>query len=206
MGAEPLTLLFDTPKTIPVSINLVLPGGDGTILSHEKTEEGDSAVARIGEDGGIGMLVEITDIHGKKIWHHDFGYNDSAAPGCRVTVSCHPKLPVILVHYYGYKWDHDHRLLFIETNGSGAAVREYLASSTDVLPILKRQKECAPDYDYWIHPARFIGDQITFACIPLQKEEKQPAHPLAQDQQWYDVTASIDSGFKITPTDARPTH
>ena len=100
MGAEPLTLLFDTPKTIPVSINLVLPGGDGTILSHEKTEEGDSAVARIGEDGGIGMLVEITDIHGKKIWHHDFGYNDSAAPGCRVTVSCHPKLPVILVHYY----------------------------------------------------------------------------------------------------------
>jgi hypothetical protein len=45
-----------------------------------------------------------------------------------------------------------------------------------------------------------------FACIPLDPPERQSVHPLTQDVQWFDVTASIEPDFKIFPSDANPSH
>jgi hypothetical protein len=186
-------------------VSLVLPES-GTVGAHKQTETGDSIHARIGDTGATGLLVEIRDSAGKILWSHDFGFNDSAPEGCEVEVAYQPTSQLLLVHYQGYKWDHAHKLLFIEPKHTPPAVREYSTQDKDILPLLKRQKDFGSDYDYWIYPLRFTHRGVQFECIPIQKPERQSVHPFAQDQQWYLVTTTVDPKRKIVPTDVKATH
>ena len=147
----------------------------------------------------------ISDPKGKTLWSHDFGSNLSAPEGCKIELVCHPKLPLILVHYSGYKWDHDHKLLFIG-NAKAPSVHEYSDAEGDILRYLRRQKDFPADFRYLIYPLRFIEQGVEFECIPLQKPERQSAHPFAQEEPWYHVTTTINSSQKITPIDATTTH
>ena len=202
--AEPHKVPFSLPESLPFTVSLVLPKSV-SIAAHEKTEGGDSIRAFIG-DSDPGMLVEVSGPKGNTLWSHDFGSNLSAPEGNTITVSYQSKSRLLLVHYQGYKWDHAHKLLFIEPDHQPPSVREYSTAEKDILPLLKRQKDFAADYKYWIYPLRFTERGIEFECIPSQKPERQAAHPFAQDQQWYLVTATVDAKRKIITTDVKATH
>ena len=202
--AAPHIVPFSLPALLPFTVSLVLPES-ASVAAHEPTEGGDSIRARLG-DSTAGMLVEVgSPKNGNTIWHHHFGSNLSASGGNTITVSYQPKSRLLLVHYEGYKWDHAHKLLFIEPDQQPPSVREYLTAEKDILPVLKRQKAFAAGYSYWIYPRRFSERGIEFECIPAQKPERQLAHPFAQDQQWYLVTAIVDAQRKVVAADIKAT-
>lgn len=202
--AESHKVPFALPEPLPFTVSLVLPESV-SVAAHEMTDSGDSIRARIG-DSSPGMFVEVSDHKGNTLWSHDFGSNLSAPEGNTITVSYQHKSRLLLVHYQGYKWDHAHTLLFIEPDHQPPSVLEYSTAEKDILPLLKRQKDFAGDYHYWIYPLRFTDRGVEFECIPSQKPDRQAAHPLAQDQQWYLVTATVDSKRKIIPTDVKTAH
>jgi hypothetical protein len=198
-------VVFSLPESLPFTVSLVLPESV-SVAAHKKTDSGDSIHARIGDSEGAGMLVEVSDSRGNTLWSHDFGSNLSAPEGNEIEVSYQPNSRLLLVHYQGYKWDHAHKLLFVDPDHKPPSVREYSTAEKDILPLLKRQKDFASDYNYWIYPIRFTERGMEFECIPIQKPERQAAHPFAQDQQWYLVTATVDAKRKIIPTDVKATH
>jgi hypothetical protein len=204
--AETVAIPFKQPDNFPLTFRLVLPKEDSTIVSHKHDNGFDTITARIDDDRNGGLTVESVDASGKRVWHHDFGYNASAAPGCSASISFHPKLNAVIVSYGGYKWDHDHKLLFVEKTVSAYKVREYSTDAPEILPFLKKQIGYSTVHKYWIHPVRFVESRVVFACIPLDPPERQSVHPLTQDVQWFDVTASIEPDFKIFPSDANPSH
>lgn len=203
-SAQPARTPFTLPRQLPVTVSLVVPSG-GSVTSHEKTEMGDSVAARLVGDETPGLVVEVSDLAGRILWRHDFGFS-SSQEGSLIKVSCHPSLPMLLVEYHGYKWNHAHKLLFIEHATARPRVREYSAAKTDILPFLRRQKGFEADYEYWIYPSGFTPRGVTFECILLQKPERKAAHPFAQGQQWFSITATVSDAFKISPTDVSGTH
>lgn len=202
--AEPHKIPFSLAESLPFTVSLVLPESV-SVAAHEKKESGDSIRARIG-DSSPGMFVEVSGPKGDILWSHDFGSNLSAPEGNTITVSYQHKSRILLVHYQGYKWDHDHKLLFIEPDHQPLSIREYSTAEKDILPLLKRQKDFAADYHYWIYPLRFTDRGVEFECVPRQKPERQTAHPFAQDQKWYLVTATVNQKRRIIPTDVKATH
>lgn len=203
-SAEPKRVPFTLPRRLPVSVSIVLPDVD-SVLSHKKTATGDRIAAKLTDIETEGLVVEISDSAGRVVWRHDFGFNSSQESNS-IEVACHPTLPLILVEYSGYKWDHDHKLLFIEHVTPHQVVREYTGAKADILPILRRQKGFEADYEYWIYPSGFVPQGVTFECIPLEKPERQAVHPFAQDPQWFRVTATVSDAFKISPTSVTSTH
>ena len=196
---------FQVPNSAPFTVSLVLPA-TGNLASHKKTESGDCIYAHLPEGKkGAGLIVEITDSKGRSLWSHDFGFNDSSPEGCGIEVSYDPTSRLLLLHYAGYKADQAHKLLFVEPGRNSPAVREYKNAQEDILPFLKRQKDFPSDYNYVIYPLRFAERGVEFECIPIQKPERQAAHPFAQDQHWYLVTATINANRKLIPTDVKPT-
>ena len=206
-GAETYGVPFKQPEKFPLRINLLLPKQGSTLLSHEQKEDGDTITARIEEgDELTGMLVEAVDVHNRRLWQHDFGYNASAVPGCAVSVSFHPQLAALIVTYQGYKWDHAHKLLLLEKIGATCKVREYSKDAPDIVPFLKKQPGFSSEYTYWVYPERFAGTDLVFSCIPLALPDRQTAHPLAQEQSWFEINAAMNSEFKITPLHAKASH
>jgi hypothetical protein len=204
-GAVPYKVPFSLPDSPPLTVALVLPAAK-CLVAHYQTERGDLIQARVGGDDGPGMLVEVRDEQGRKLWSHDFGYNLSASEGNRVEVSYSAALRLLLVEYSGYKWDHQHKLLFVVPGKTQWAVREYRTADADLLPFLRRQKGFAADHEYFIYPCRLVERGVEFECVPLQKPERGFAHPFAQHQTWFSVTTTIGAKRKIVPVSAAVSH
>jgi len=198
IAAEPNKMRFELPKSLPLTVSLVLPKS-GAVVAHEKTADGDKIRAQIPDDENAGMLVEISDSKEQRRWRYDFGFNSSRSDGCEIEVSYQPALRLLLVHYYGYKWDHEHKLLFVETGESSPVIREYDAAQKDILPVLKRRKDFPQGFEYSIRPYRFTERGIEFSCIPLQLPERQSVHPFAQDEPWYVVSTTVGPDRKVKP-------
>ena len=187
-------------RNLGVKVLVVLPES-GTIVARETTERGHSVVVHIGRDEPAhGIIVQIRDMVDRALWTHDFGYNLSATPGCRITVDISERHHAALVHYDGYKWDHDHRLIFLGAPAAaGEAVRaiEYRDARRDILPHLQARPEFAGDA-YWITPVRFIDEGVLFGCTPLQRREGA-AHPFDQEAPGFTVRARLDRDAAIEP-------
>lgn len=205
LGAEPIKVRFALPESLPLVVSLVLPE-EGSVTLHQKTEHGDSIQAVVGYKGEPGMVVEISDLKGRKLWSHDFGFNLSAPQGCTVEVGYNPASRLLLAHYRGYKFDHHHKLLFVEMDGGSPTVREYSTAQRDILPLLKRQAGFASDYKYSISPIVSVGHRVEFECIPSRKPESPGSSPFAQDKNWYRVIATIDVNRTIRPVEVKVNH
>ncbi len=204
--AETTTIPFKHPDNFPVQFRLVLPPPDSKLISHREENGLDVITAHLDGESEEGLLVEAIDTSGQRVWHHDFGYNLSATPGCTVSISFHPTALVALVTYSGYKSDQHSKLLFIEKTASACKIREFPAEAPELISYLKKQPDYSSKHRYWIHPTRFIGSRVEFTCIPLSPPEKQAPHPLDQETQWFAITASIETDFKIVPLEAKPLH
>jgi hypothetical protein len=204
--AQTVSLPFKKPENFPVTFNLVLPKKNSTVVSHEQVGGFDTITARLDDDREGGFVVEAVDMSGKRLWRRDFGYNFSGVPGCSVAVSFHPKVNAVIVGYHGYKWDHNHILLFVTKTPSGYRIAEYSGEAPEIFQFLKVQPGYSEKHKYWIYPFKFVEDQIVFECTPLSPLELNSPHPLDQEVRWFDMTAPIDENFKITPTDAKPSY
>jgi hypothetical protein len=200
---EPVSIPFEAPKSIPLKVSLIIPPNQAPIVTHNKTDAKETITAKLNDLGDTGLQVEIKDSKGKQLWLHDFGYNLSASQGCQVNIRWHKSLPLILIHYEGYKWDHGHKLLFIKETDGAFRVGEFADAKETILGFLRKQKGYKSEYKYWIYPSDFDGDEVLFECIP--QAIKSNAHPFAQDIQWYQIKAAIDSKFRITPNIAKAT-
>lgn len=199
--AEPLVTPFNQPENFPLTFRLVLPK-EAAVISHKQKNNFDTITARMSDDRRGGMVVEAVDAIGKQVWKRDFGHNLSAVPGCSVSISFHPQIKALIVSYEGYKWDHQHTLLFVDKMASTYTIREYSEAAPEIDSFLKKQPGYQADSKYWIHPTKFSGHEIVFSCIPLTPLQSTLPHPLDQEHPWYDITASMDKDFKITPVAA----
>ena len=205
-SAEMTVVPFKQPEKFPLNFRLVLPKEDSTVVSHKPEDGFDKITVRRDDDRGSGMLVEAVDAAGKRLWHHDFGYNASATPGCSVSVSFHPDLMAVIVSYDGYKWDHSRKLLFVEKSTSGYAIREYSEDAPEIQTYIEKLPNYSKGFKYWIHPSKFVDRSVEFECIPGNPPERQSVHPFAQDARWFNVTASLDHDFKIIPNAVKGSH
>lgn len=195
---------FRHPYGFPVKMRLVLPDKDADIISHRTQDGWDTITARLENDRSGGMQVEAVDPSGKEVWRHDFGYDASAAPGCRVSISHHPRLSAVIVKFEGHKWNWHTKLLFIKSSATGPLVREYEADGQVLSAFLKKQPGYSPRHRYAISPARFSGNDIVFSCTPGTVADD--AHPLAQDLPWFEIKAGIDANFGVSPISAAVVH
>lgn len=192
---------FSAPKGLPVSVELITPRDASKIVSHEKKGGAETVTVALTDDES-GLVVEVLDSNRKSLWKHDFGYNLSAVPGCRICIESHPKLPCFIVHYYGYKWDHKHVLLMVDTRAKEPVVHEYVSQQSDLGSALKMGDGYAEDLKYFICPLRLTGDGVLFECIPLKDPDRGSAHPFAPDAQRFTVATKIKRDFKVIPEDA----
>ena len=203
-AGEPMRTSFTIREDLGVSIALLTPAKDSSILRHTYEDGIDTVVASIADDRDGGLMVEIRDHANKSLWKHDYGYNLSAQPGCKIAVAIHPSLPILLIHYHGYKWDHEHTLLFLDSRPGPLQVRPYATQDQDVLPALKASKNYSADFNYLIQAQSLTKDGVIFECIPIEKPEVQSVHPFHQDHsRWFRVTTAINARFQITPTEVR---
>lgn len=204
--ADTTTIPFQQPADFPVALRLALPKEDAVLVSHAFAKGVDTIVARLDDNEKEGLAVEAVDADGKRIWHYDFGYNLSAAPGCAVSASFHPSNKALILSYHGYKWDWHCKLLFLEKKGDAFELREYSVEAPDILSYIKKHPGYSSKHTYSIQPVKFDGSRIIFSCIPGEPPESNLPHPLAQDMRWFDVTAELEDDFKITPIEIKISH
>lgn len=204
--AETTVIPSKQPEKFPLNFRLALPKEDSAVVSHKQEDGAEVITARLEDDRKGKMVVEAVDSAGKRVWHHDFGYNFSAAPGCSVSVQFHPDLMAVIVSYHGYKWDNAYKLLFVEKHASGHVIREYPKDAQEIRAYIEKLPDFSKGFKYWIHPQKFVGQGLEFECIPLTPPDSNAPHPLAQDGRWFNVKASLDKDFLIVPTGSEGRH
>jgi len=206
---QPVVERFATRPTLPVKVDLLL---SGYVTKHVHNGGNDTISAIVTDNRGLdegtaGVTIRVSSDAGKLLWQHNFGFNLSSLPsGNSASVSCHPGLPLILVSHHGYKWDNSGKLLLFDHAEKGPVVREYISATQDLLPELKKQEGFPADYKYWIFPRSFSEKGVIFSCVPMQKAEAQAAHPVAQDQPWYQIEGMLGQDFHIIPIKVSESH
>ncbi len=201
-ATEPTRTPFTLRTTLPVGVSLLTPPAGATV-SGPKVEDGAETFQVASATGGEpSIVIEVADRDRKVLWHHDYGFDESAVPGCSIAVDCHPTLPLLLIHWYGYKWNHVHTLLFVDSTDKKLRVLEYRASEADLTPLIRAANEQSKDFKYLYHPQSFTASGVTFECIPLQNGS---GHPFAQDHRfWFTVSTDVSRDFKNTAKTAKP--
>lgn len=188
-------------RTLGVKVDVLLPEG-GKIIGREVTGDGTSCSVKL-DEGKMphGVVVQVTDMRQQPLWTHDFGYDFSATPACQLRVDISERHGAILVHFDGYKSNHQHRLIICSRPGDSsktATAVQYDGADRDILPILKAQRTFE-GHEYLITPSRFSEEGVLFGCIPLRRRDSPGAHPFDQIAPWFTVEARIEPSGVVLP-------